>query len=129
MADNWKTRKEEEKGGEGVAAAVFRHERWQRRDLTYRATVLPRHNRPDLPLLSRFLFSLSRQGPSRIGREIKYEISSRIVFPFFVEFNLTATVKQSRIEKWEEGTRLDLEKKFRAASPGIVSGRMWKWNF
>ena len=79
--------------------------------------------------LRRFLFSLSRQGPSRIGREIKYEIWSRIVFPFFVEFNLTATVKRSRIEKWGEGTRLDLEKKFWAASPGIVSRRMWKWNF
>lgn len=75
-----------------MAAAVFRHERWQRRDLTYRATVLPRHNPPPSSLL---VFFLGKGGHLVKGRpRNKYEISSRILFPF-VEFDLTATVKLS----------------------------------
>lgn len=104
-----------------MAAAVFRHERWQRCDLTYRATVLPRHNPPPSSLL---VFFLGKGGHLVKGRpRNKYEISSRILFPF-VEFDLTATVKLSDREGKAKLDEIRFRKKSGAASLRIFRGRI-----
>lgn len=104
-----------------MAAAVFRHERWQRRDLTYRATVLPRHNPPPSSLL---VFFLGKGGHLVKGRpRNKYEISSKILFPF-VEFDLTATVKLSDREGKAKLDEIRFRKKSGAASLRIFRGRI-----